>query len=126
MDSATRNETRMVDDIAKMIGRETYNHAPVNYGIAEKAIAIVTRRRVRPLERSLREFDRLAKQAALGGEANYLLAKIVAAANLGAIDGDDGFVEAYNLPVGPIHKAIKFLNEQGIHITNDGQIKSHQ
>lgn len=56
--------------------------------------------------------------------ANYLLARIVAAANVGAIDGPDGFIESYNLPVGPIHKAIPFLNEQGIHVTWDGEIKT--
>jgi hypothetical protein len=65
-----------------------------------------------------------AKHRRLSGQANYLLARIIAAANLSAIDGDDGFVASYNLPVGPIHKAIPFLNEQGIVVTNDGQIKN--
>jgi hypothetical protein len=55
-------------------------------------------------------------------QANYLLARIVAAANLGAIEGQDGFIESYSLPVGPVHKAIPFLQEQGIVVTNDGQI----
>ena len=58
------------------------------------------------------------------GQANYLLARIVSAANLGAIDGADGFVESYNLPTGPIHKAIPFLQEQGIVVTTDGQIQT--
>jgi hypothetical protein len=65
-----------------------------------------------------------AKDRRLSGQANLLLARIVAAANLGAIDGADGFIESYNLPVGPIHKAIPFLHEQGIVVTNDGQIKN--
>jgi hypothetical protein len=60
----------------------------------------------------------------LSGQANYLLARIVAAANIGAIDGSDGFVESYNLPVGPIHRAIPFLSEQGIVVTLDGQIRN--
>ncbi|QQG96193.1 hypothetical protein HBE99_04435 [Mycobacteroides chelonae] len=46
-------DSRLVTDIAKMIGRETYNHAPVNYDIADKAIGIIHRRRVRPLERAI-------------------------------------------------------------------------
>ncbi|MEN6545198.1 MAG: hypothetical protein ABFE07_04075 [Armatimonadia bacterium] len=74
------------------------------------------------------EVDRLRAENAtnrrLSGQANYLLARIVAAANLGAIEGADGFIEAYNLPVGPIHKAIPFLAEQGIAVTQDGQIKN--
>lgn len=70
------------------------------------------------------EVERLSVDRRLSGQANYLLARIVAAANLGAIDGDDGFIEAYLIPTGPIHKAIPFLNEQGIHVTNDGQIKN--
>lgn len=57
-------------------------------------------------------------------EANHLLAKIVASAMVGAIEGADGFVESYNLPVGPIHKAIPFLQEQGIVVTYDGQIRN--
>lgn len=48
-----RSASRLVTDIAKLIGRETYNHAPVNFGIAEKAIGIIHRRRVRPLESAL-------------------------------------------------------------------------
>ena len=70
------------------------------------------------------ELERLYADSRLLGQANYLLAKVVAAANVGAIDGEDGFVESYNLPVGPIHKAIPFLQEQGIVITQDGQIKN--
>lgn len=74
------------------------------------------------------EVDRLRAENAtnrrLSGQANYLLARIVAVANLGAIEGADGFIEAYNLPVGPIHKAIPFLAEQGIAVTQDGQIKN--
>jgi hypothetical protein len=70
------------------------------------------------------EIEHLAADRRLLGQANLLLARIVAAANLGAIDGQDGFIESYNLPVGPIHKAIPFLNEQGITVTNDGQIKN--
>lgn len=66
----------------------------------------------------------LAVHRRLSGQANLLLARIVAAANLGAIDGADGFIESYNLPVGPIHKAIPFLNEQGIVVTEEGQIKN--
>lgn len=73
-------------------------------------------------ERPPAEVERLRTDSLLLGQANYLLAKIVAAANLSAIDGDDGFVESYNLPVGPIQKAIPFLNEQGIVVTEDGQI----
>jgi hypothetical protein len=68
------------------------------------------------------EVERLSADRRLSGQANLLLARIVAAANLGAIDGSDGFIESYNLPVGPIHKAIPFLQEQGIVITEDGQI----
>lgn len=56
-------------------------------------------------------------------EANDLLARIVAAANVSAIDGEDGFIESYNLPVGPIHKAIPYLARQGIVVTADGQIR---
>lgn len=66
----------------------------------------------------------MATHRRLSGQANYLLARIVAAANLGAIEGKDGFIESYSLPVGPIHKAIPFLNEQGITVTEDGQIKN--
>jgi hypothetical protein len=61
MSASTRNETRLVTDIAKMIGHETYNYAPVNYTIAEKAIEIIQRRRVRPLKKALREISTLAK-----------------------------------------------------------------
>lgn len=68
------------------------------------------------------EMERLYADRRLGGQANLLLARIIAAANLGAINGADGFVESYNLPVGPIHKAIPFLQEQGIVVTADGQI----
>ena len=56
------------------------------------------------------------------GQANYLLARVVAAANVGAIDGEDGFIERYDMPVGPIHKAIPFLSEVGIVVTLDGRI----
>lgn len=34
---------RLVKRIAKMIGRRTYNHAPINYTIAENAIAMAER-----------------------------------------------------------------------------------
>lgn len=68
------------------------------------------------------EMERLYVERRLYGQANLLLARIVAAANVGAIDGADGFVESYNLPVGPIHKAIPFLQDQGIVVTLDGQI----
>lgn len=61
-DNAKRRYDRLVDDIADMIAHETYNRAPVNYGIAERAIAMVVRRRVRPLECALRE----VRAAALG------------------------------------------------------------
>lgn len=70
------------------------------------------------------EVEHLSANRRLLGQANYLLARIVATANLGAIDGTDGFVDSYNLPVGPIHKAIPFLQEQGIVVTTDGQIKN--
>lgn len=53
--NAKRRYDRLVDDIADMIAKQTYNRAPINYGIAERAIAMVVRRRVRPLERALRE-----------------------------------------------------------------------
>lgn len=53
--NAKRRYERLVDDIADMIAKKTYNRAPINYGIAERAIAMVVRRRVRPLERALRE-----------------------------------------------------------------------
>ena len=56
------------------------------------------------------------------GQANYLLARVVAAANVGAVDGEDGFIERYDMPVGPIHKAIPFLSEAGIVVTLDGRI----
>lgn len=59
--NAARRQSRLIDDIAKMVGEQTYNHAPVNYGIAEKAIRIIQRRRVRPLERALREIRTLAE-----------------------------------------------------------------
>lgn len=72
------------------------------------------------------EMERLYVDRRLSGQANLLLARIVAAANLGAIDGADGFAESYNLPVGPIHKAIPFLQEQGIVVTADGQIRTTQ
>lgn len=70
------------------------------------------------------ENARLATDRRLLGQANLLLARIVAAANLGAVDGQDGFIESYNLQVGPIHRAIPFLHEQGIVVTNDGAIHS--
>lgn len=74
------------------------------------------------------EVERLRAENALNrrlsGQANYLLARIVAAANVSAIEGADGFIESYSLPVGPIHKAIPFLNEQGVAVTSDGQIKN--
>lgn len=58
----------------------------------------------------------------LQGQANYLLSRIVAAANISAIEGKDGFIQGYDMPTGPIHKAIPFLQEQGIAVTYDGQI----
>jgi hypothetical protein len=64
------------------------------------------------------------KHRKLSGQANYLLARVVAAANISPIEGEDGFVASYDMPVGPIHKAIPFLAEQGIHVTYDGQIKN--
>jgi len=76
------------------------------------------------IDRIADELERLYIDRRLSGQANYLLARIVAAANLGAIDGADGFVDSYSLPVGPIHKAIPFLQEQGIVVTVDGQIKN--
>jgi hypothetical protein len=76
-------------------------------------------------EEDCAELERVRAECAthrkLSGQANYLLARIVAAANLGAI-GTGDFIESYNLPVGPIHKAIPFLQEQGIVVTTDGQI----
>lgn len=36
-----RRREALVERIAHMIGQETYNHAPINYTIAEKAIALV-------------------------------------------------------------------------------------
>lgn len=62
----------------------------------------------------------------LAGQGNYLLARIVAVANVSAIDGEDGFVARYDMPVGPIHAAIKYLAEQGIYVTYDGQILTHE
>lgn len=64
----------------------------------------------------------LAQLRVREGQANYLLARLVAAANISAIEGADGFIERYDMPVGPIHKAIPFLAEQGIVVTYDGQI----
>lgn len=33
----------LIDEVAHMIGNQTYNHAPINYTIAEKAIEMVER-----------------------------------------------------------------------------------
>ena len=66
--------------------------------------------------------QQLAEARKLSGQANYLLARVLSVANVSAIDGADGFIERYDMPVGPIHKIIPFLNEQGIVVTNDGQI----
>lgn len=38
-----RRRQRLINRIAHMISEETYNHAPINYTIAEKAIAMVER-----------------------------------------------------------------------------------
>lgn len=38
-----RSRQRLVERIAKMVGEQTYNHAPVNYTIAEKAIEMAER-----------------------------------------------------------------------------------
>lgn len=51
-----------------------------------------------------------------------LLARIVALANISAIDGEDGFVASYDMPVGPIHAAIPFLASHGIVATIDGRV----
>lgn len=56
-------------------------------------------------------------------EANAILARIVAAANMGALEGEDGFVWGYQMSVGPIHAAIPFLQKQGIVVTLKGEIR---
>jgi len=43
MNAERSRHNRLVNRIAKMIANETYNDAPVNYMIAEKAIAMVER-----------------------------------------------------------------------------------
>jgi len=56
------------------------------------------------------------------GEVLTVLARIVASANTGAIDGDDGFIESYNVMPGPVHAAIPLLARHGIVATWDGAL----
>jgi hypothetical protein len=51
-----------------------------------------------------------------------VLAHIVSQANVNAVDGDDGFIARYNMPVGSIHKAIPHLARYGISVDNYGGI----
>lgn len=56
-------------------------------------------------------------------EANMILARIVAAANKGPLEGEDGFILGYQMAVGPIHAAIPFLQKNGIVVMPDGEIR---
>ena len=42
-DRIAASRDRLEERIARMIGQQTYNHAPVNYTIAEKAIEMAER-----------------------------------------------------------------------------------
>lgn len=100
------------------------------YNGATAAELAAAHRRIAELEAVIAELRERAEEAEaerdqhrkLSGQANYLLARIVAIANISAIEGADGFVASYDMPVGPIHKAIPFLSEQGIVVTLDGRI----
>lgn len=50
-------------------------------------------------------------------EADEILARIVSAANKGALPGEDGFIWGYQMAVGPVHAAIAYLQRQGIVVT---------
>lgn len=50
------------------------------------------------------------------------LARIVSVANVCAVEGDDGFIAGYDIPVGPIHGAIPLLARHGITVNIDGTI----
>ena len=57
-----------------------------------------------------------------GREEIDVLARVVSSANTGAINGDDGFVESYNVMPGPIHAAIPLLARHGVVVDQDGLV----
>ena len=46
-------------------------------------------------------------------DADEMLNRITTIANISAIPGNDGFIESYNMPVGPIHAAFAYLQRKG-------------
>ena len=62
------------------------------------------------------------RYAAVIEESLNVLAHIVSQANVNAVDGDDGFIARYDLPVGSIHKAIPFLARHGIVVDDFGAV----
>ncbi len=71
-------------------------------------------------ERMLTE-QRLVDAAVLV-EALEVIAHIVSQANVNPVDGEDGFIARYDMPVGSIHRAIPFLNRHGWYVDIYGQI----
>ena len=55
-------------------------------------------------------------------EAESILIRVVQQANTHAVDGDDGFIAAYHMPVGPVHAAIPFLQGRGIYVDEFGGV----
>jgi hypothetical protein len=51
------------------------------------------------------------------------LSRIVEVANFSAIEGVDGFVWRYDMPPGPIHSAIKELNQAGHPVESVGHVR---
>lgn len=55
-------------------------------------------------------------------EALEVIAHIVSQANVNMVEGEDGFISRYDMPVGSIHKAIPFLQRHGIVVDEFGAI----
>lgn len=68
------------------------------------------------------EAERDALRAQLDNVAN-VIERIVDVANFSAIEGDDGFIWRYDMPPGPIHAAIKKLNELGHPVASIGRVR---
>ena len=55
-------------------------------------------------------------------EALDILSHIVSQANVNYVEGEDGFIKRYDMPVGSIHRAIPFLHRYGIVVNQYGKI----
>lgn len=67
--------------------------------------------------------ERVAELEAQAEKLTTILDRIVEVANHSAIEGAEGFIWRYDMPPGPIHAAIKALQEAGHPVANVGAVR---